>query len=65
MKSRHINRAKRWGNSCRNNNSCPYCRGSRLYQANREIERTEQELKDVQTEGQEDGSVFDQTTRLE
>ena len=44
MKRRRINKAKRFDSRCRNHGSCPHCRRSRLYQANREIERFEQKL---------------------
>lgn len=32
--------------SCRNHGSCGRCKGNRLYQSNRENERTETELKE-------------------
>jgi hypothetical protein len=46
MKRRRINKAKRFDSRCRNHGSCPHCRRSRLYQANREIERFEQKLRE-------------------
>ncbi len=48
MKKRAINRSKRVDKQCGNHGNCPYCRQSRLYQANREIERTNQELKEYE-----------------
>ena len=32
--------------SCRNHGTCDWCKGARLYQAERELERTENALKD-------------------
>ena len=46
MKRRRINKAKRFDSRCRNHGSCPHCRRARLYQANREIERFEQKLRE-------------------
>lgn len=36
MKSRKINRSKRVSHGCRNNGSCPYCRGSRTFSTRRQ-----------------------------
>ena len=34
--------------SCQCNGGCPYCESNRLYQKNKELERTDQELKEVE-----------------
>lgn len=39
MKKRKTNRAKRVDKACKNHGSCPHCRGNRLYQAKREMEK--------------------------
>jgi len=38
--------AKKVDKSCRCNGGCPYCKRNRMYKTNKEIERTDQELKE-------------------
>lgn len=40
MKKRKTNKAKRVDSTCKNNGSCSYCRGNRLHQVKKELERT-------------------------
>lgn len=48
MKQRKINRAKRIDPSCRNHGTCPHCRGNRLYQAQREIEKAKDKEREYE-----------------
>lgn len=50
MKNRDINKAKRVHVHCSNNNLCSYCRSSRLNQANKELQRTQEQMKEVKNE---------------
>ena len=56
MMKRHINRAKRVSRQCRNNNWCPYCRGSRLHNARRRLldarEQVETAIEDWEGEAE-------------
>lgn len=42
---RHINKAKRVSHQCRNNNQCPWCRGSRLHNAKKRILEAKMQLR--------------------
>ena len=49
MKKRKTNKAKRVDNACKNHGTCPHCRGNRLYQVKRELEKaTYQEPREVE-----------------
>lgn len=50
MKNRDINRAKRVDPHCKNNNICGACRSSRLNQANKELQRSQEQMKEVKNE---------------
>jgi hypothetical protein len=39
-------KSKRFDKTCRNHGSCSWCRSDKLYQFNKEVERTEKELKE-------------------
>lgn len=39
------NKSKHLSNSCRNNNSCSYCRGNRLYNSNKKLLETKYQIK--------------------
>lgn len=39
-------KSKRFDKTCRCNGGCPYCRDNRLYQINKELEKTKQELEE-------------------
>ncbi len=38
--------SRRFDGTCRNNKDCPYCKGNRLYQYNKQIEKTNIDLED-------------------
>lgn len=39
--------SKLFDKSCRCHGGCPYCESNRLYQKNKELERTSNELKEL------------------
>lgn len=46
MKKRKINKAKRVSRQCRNHGQCPYCRSSRLHNANVRKLETDLQIKE-------------------
>lgn len=48
MKTRKTNKAKRVDPKCANHNWCPRCKGARLYQANKGIAKSIDQIKDME-----------------
>lgn len=44
MKTRKTNKGKRVSNHCKNHGSCPACKGNRLYQVNKQIDKAKEQI---------------------
>ncbi len=59
MKYRKVNRAKQFSTQCRNNNACPYCRGSRTFSNYRRAPIEEDMMEPEQIDSDEKVSATD------
>ena len=46
-RKQYYNRAKQVSRQCRNNGSCPYCYGNRMYSSNKKIQAVKDQINEI------------------